>query len=141
VVDFVGEKVLAVGLNNGFPVLKELPIQLIRVEKGRDAISWLRRAWFIRAMLAKWDLPDMRDGILVKRIKAAKPWFPTIVLLEEPFLQREVAVRSLGVAAVLPHDVDRSVLCQVIVDVLRLERAVFKTEGFRYEKEYAEEGT
>lgn len=99
----------------------ELPIRLISTDTGMQAVEALRTEHVIDAMVSRWDLPDMSDGELVRRIRSARPWLPTVVLLDEPYDQREIAVRGLGVVAVLPSRVEADLLHRVTKQMLGLE--------------------
>jgi len=113
--------VLSVGLNGKTTALRALPIQLISAVRGRDAIRHLREHLSLNAMVSTWDLPDMSDGALMRRIRAARPWLPTVVLMDEPFLLREAAARRLGITALLPDDVDNRLLQRTVAAVLGLD--------------------
>ena len=106
--------VLTVGLKGKSAALDSLPIQLFRTDTGVEAIQALRRHRVIDEIVARWDLPDMTDGLLIRRVKAARPWMPTIVLLDEPFEARELAVREAGVVAVLPSTTRESLLRRTV---------------------------
>jgi len=112
--------VLTVGLNGKTTALRALPIQLISADRGREAIRHLREHLSLSAMVSTWDLPDMSDGALMRRIRAARPWLPTVVLMDEPFLRREVAARMLGITALLPGDIEDSLLRQTVAVILGL---------------------
>lgn len=124
----VETKVMAVGLNGNSQSLKLLPIQLICSENGMAAIQWLRQHRLIDALVSQWDLPDMKNGELVRRIKRARPWLPTIVLLDEPYQEREITVRGLGVVAVFPSTIAGGVLQQIIVEILGLQKINMASE-------------
>ncbi len=63
----------------------------------------------------------MADGKLIRRVKSARPWLPTIVLLDECDYRREAAARSLGVTAVLAGEPEACLLSQVVQETLGLE--------------------
>jgi len=112
-------KVLTVGLNGQAHALKQLPVQLITTEIGLEAIQWLRCHRFLEAVISRWDLPDMANGELIRRIRGSRPWLPTVVLLDEPYEGREITVRGLGAAAVLPGSVDGYTLLEVMGQILK----------------------
>jgi len=116
--------VLGVGLGGRSDALGELPIRLVCTESAADAVQWLRSHGTIDALISLWDLPDMTDGELVRRIKSARPWLPTVVLLDEPYREREVRVRGTGITAILPSNVDEALFRRVVAQMLGLETAL-----------------
>ena len=118
----VDAKVIAVGLNAEPGLDKAVPVQIISSDSGMEAVKHLREHRIIDAVISRWDLPDMPDGELIRRIRAARPSTPTIVVLDEPYEQREVEVRALGVTAVLPGNVDTPMLSNAISEVLSVAK-------------------
>ena len=95
--------VLTVGLDGKNADLKELPIRLINMRTGSEAIKCLRSEK-IDSVISEWDLPDMADGSFLKGFKTVKPHMPTIAVVKPGDKGQEIAARSLGVAAVLTDD-------------------------------------
>lgn len=122
-------KILAVGLNGQSETLRRLPLQLIATDTGMEAIEQLRNYGIIDTVVARWDLPDMKDGELIRRIKYARPWIPAVVLLDEPYHEREILVRGLGVVALLPATVSGENLCRVITQILGIEKVMAPSEN------------
>ena len=112
------ETVLTAGLNGKASALRVLPVRVISTASGSQAIQWLRKNHDIKALVSTWTLPDMNDGELICRIKAVRPWLPTVVLLDNPFHQCEVAARRLGVSAVLSSDVQGEFLAHYMGQLL-----------------------
>jgi DNA-binding NtrC family response regulator len=132
VVHHIEITLLTVGLNGKSNALDALPIRVISTESGGQAIEWLRKNHFIKALISTWDLPDMNEGELVRRIKAVRPWLPTVVLLDKPFQDREVAARSLGVSAVLPSNVEGPLLVRIMGQILECETKASSDEPSDY---------
>ena len=99
----VEANVLAVGLDGKNAGLKELPIRLINMRTGSEAIKCLRSEK-IDSVISEWNLPDMADGSFLKSFKTVKPHMPTIAVVKPGDKGQEIAARSLGVAAVLTDD-------------------------------------
>lgn len=99
----VEANVLAVGLDGKNAALQELPIRLINMRTGSEAIKCLRNEK-IDSVISGWDLPDMADGTFLKNFKIVKPHMPTIAVVRSGDRGQEIAARSLGVAAVLTDD-------------------------------------
>jgi DNA-binding NtrC family response regulator len=99
----VEANVLAVGLDGKSAGLQELPIRLINMRTGSEAIKCLRNEK-IDSVISEWDLPDMADGTFLKSFKTVKPHMPTIAVVKPGDKGQEIAARSLGVAAVLTDE-------------------------------------
>ena len=97
-----------------------LPIHVVSATGGSEAIAWLRKQLAVSALVSIWDLPDMKDGEFIQRVKAARLWLPTVVLLDEPYEGREVAARSLGVISVMSTKVEAHVLQRTVAEMLGL---------------------
>ena len=123
-VRFIETTVLSVGLSGQVRTLRSLPIRVIATGNGRDAIAWLRRYHQVKAMVSRWNLPDMGANELIRRIKTVRPWMPTVVLLDKPGSAVEITARSLGVSAVLPSNVAGPILEQTMAQILGLEAEV-----------------
>ena len=109
--------VLMVGTKDKANGLHELPIRLIVLDTGKEAIKCLREEK-IDSVVSRWDLIDMPGGDLLARIIAAMPKMPTVAFVEPGNWQQEIIARSLGVTAVLNEDIDdiyfRNTLCQLL---------------------------
>ena len=109
--------VLAVGVTDKSDALKELPIRLLVMDTGAEAIRCLRDER-IATVISRWELVDMPQGELLKSVIAAKPAIPTIAFVTPGDRSQEIAARILGVSAILSEDVDddyfRETLCQLL---------------------------
>lgn len=114
-------ELLACGVREHKKSLRKLPIRLINTDTGRDALETLKQAGLVDGIIARWDIPDMPDGELLELIKERRPWIPTLVLLDNPEEHREIKVRSLGITAVLPADIDSNVLYRTVSQLIGLE--------------------
>jgi DNA-binding NtrC family response regulator len=121
----VEANVLTVGLSGDKAALKELPIRLINMETGSEAIRCLRNEK-IDSVISEWELPDMADGSFLKGFKNAKPHMPTIAVVKPGNRRQEIAARSLGVAAVLTDDTSPEHFRATVSQVLGLSAADIK---------------
>ena len=95
--------VLAVGAEERSAALEALPIRLIGLTRGSEAVRSFKTE-SIDSVVSRWDLDDMPDGLFLKRLLAIRPEMPTIAIVEPGKPDQEIAARSLGVAAVLAED-------------------------------------
>ena len=113
----VDASVLAVGLRNKSEALQELPIRLFVMGTGVQAVSCLHEE-NIDAVISRWELADMPNGMLLQKIIAANPAIPTIAFIRPGNHKQESAARSLGVSAVLDEGTDdehfREIVCQLL---------------------------
>lgn len=116
----VKTKVLSVGLGPQAECLKDLPIRLVNLSKGAQAVDIFKREQ-VDSVVSHWHLSDMPDGQFLKKLKAVYPKMPTIAIVEANNRQQEIEARSLGVAAVIPEDSDGNYLRQVVSMVLGLQ--------------------
>lgn len=109
--------VLAVGVTDKSEALNELPIRLLLMESGAEAIQCLQQER-IASVISRWELIDMPQGKLLENIRAAKPWIPTIAFVTPDDRSQEMAARSLGISVVLNEDIDdeyfREAICQLL---------------------------
>jgi len=117
----VEANVLTVGLDGKTDGLAELPIRLINMRTGSEAIKCLRNEK-IDSVISEWDLPDMADGSFLKGFKTVKPHMPTIAVVKPGDRGQEIAARSLGVAAVLTDDTSNEHFRQTVSQVLGLSK-------------------
>lgn len=116
----VKTKVLSVGIGNQAECLKDLPIRLVNLSKGSQAVEVFKREQ-IDSVVSHWHLADMPDGQFIRKLKAVYPKMPTIAIVEANNRRQEIEARSLGVAAVIPEDSDGNYLRQVVSMVLGLQ--------------------
>jgi DNA-binding NarL/FixJ family response regulator len=118
----VEANVLTVGLDGKTDGLAELPIRLINMRTGSEAIKCLRNEK-IDSVISEWDLPDMADGSFLKGFKTVKPHMPTIAVVKPGDRGQEIAARSLGVAAVLTDDTSNEHFRETVSQVLGLSKS------------------
>ena len=121
----VQANVLTVGLNGRSQALRQLPVRVLAMDKGLEAVRSLKTER-IDGVVSKWDLDDMRGGQFIKGLRLAKPEIPTIVLVGPDHIHQEISARSLGVAAVLPETASDELFQQTLADVLGLEGVCIK---------------
>lgn len=117
----VEANVLTVGLDGRTNGLAELPVRLINMRTGSEAIKCLRNEK-IDSVISEWDLPDMADGSFLKGFKTVKPHMPTIAVIKPGNRGQEIAARSLGVAAVLTDDTSTEHFRETVSQVLGLSK-------------------
>lgn len=109
--------ILIIAAQDKADALQELPLRLMMIDTGKEAIQCLRREQ-IDSVVSRWDLVDMPDGELLEKITAARPKMPTVAFVEPGNQQQEIMARSLGVTAILSDDIDddyfRSTVCQIL---------------------------
>lgn len=108
--------VLAVGVKQA-EVIEQLGVRVISLQNGQQAISSFKSEQ-IDSVVSHWHLEDMPDGEFLKRLRAIRPYMPTIALVQAGNLQQEIAARSLGVTAVIPDDSTEEYFRQVVCQVL-----------------------
>ena len=111
--------VLAVGAEKWLASFAELPIRLISLKNGFDAVRSFKTEQ-VDSVVSHWHLDDMPDGLFLKRLRAIRPQMPTIAIVEPNNSQQEIAARSLGVAAVIPDDCSEDYFREVVSAVLNL---------------------
>ena len=115
--------VLTVGLNGRNKLLRQLPVRILAMRSGADAVRHLKNEK-VDSVISQWNLEDMHDGRFVKKLRAAKPHIPTIVFVRPNDKTEEVSARSLGVSAVLTDDTSDELFCKTVADVLGLKDVV-----------------
>jgi DNA-binding NarL/FixJ family response regulator len=109
--------ILLIGAKDKAKGLTELPLRLLMINTGKEAIQCLREER-VDSVVSRWELVDMPDGLLLERILAARPKMPTVAFVEPGNQQQEIMARSLGVTAILSDDIDddyfRETLCQIL---------------------------
>ena len=111
--------VLAVGMEDRVNEFKALPIRLLNMTHGKDAIRSFKTD-HIDSVISHWHLRDMPDGAFLKKLKAVKPDMPTVAIIEPNNPQQEIEARMLGVSAVIPEDCDGQYFREVMAEVLGL---------------------
>ena len=111
--------VLAVGAEDWSDKFAELPIRLISLNNGFEAVRSFKTEQ-IDSVISHWHLDDMPDGLFLKRLRAIRPQMPTIAVVEPNNPQQEIAARSLGVAAVIPSNCSEDYFREIVSAVLNL---------------------
>jgi DNA-binding NtrC family response regulator len=132
--------VLVAGITKKSEALTELPIRLMVVDTGAQAVRCMKEEQ-IHTVVSHWDLIDAQDGQLLKNVVAARPGMPTIAFIKPGDCEQEIAARSLGVSAVLSENVEdeyfRDTVCQLlgissIVAMKVVEEEDFETSSLSY---------
>lgn len=105
--------VLAVGLTERSVGFKELPVRFCSVDTGFEALKQLRLE-VPSILIGLWDLPDMPNGELFRRVLAGFASVDTVTLVEIGNNSAEIAARRLGVTVVLDEGVDQHMLNELI---------------------------
>lgn len=117
---FLGQaNILTIGLNGKTNAFRSLPINPMKAADTAQASGFIKTE-HIDAVVCKWDLPGMPNGIFLKRLKAFKPQIKTIVLIQAGNVNQEIAARCAGASVVLTEGTSESVLRQTIIDALRI---------------------
>ena len=111
--------VLAVGMEDRSDGFDGLPVRLLNMAHGSDAIRSFRTG-SIDSVISHWHLADMPDGEFLKKLKAVKPDMPTVAIVEPNNPQQEIEARMLGVSAVVSEDCGEDYFHEVITSVLGL---------------------
>jgi DNA-binding NtrC family response regulator len=127
--------VLAVGIDGKAKALQELPIRLLLMNTGAEAVACLREEE-IGTVISQWELVDMRDGKFIRNVVAAKPTMPTIAFVEAGDQRQEIAARSLGVSAVLTDDTNEAYFREVVCQILGLSNLSRLKATSRASKKY-----
>ena len=113
----VGKNILVVGVADKGNALKELPVRVLIMDTGSQAIRCLKEER-IDTVISHWELMDIPAGRFLKNVTAAKPSTPTIAFIKSGDIDQEIAARRLGVDVVLSEDIDdgyfRDVVCQLL---------------------------
>ena len=114
--------VLAVGVEDRVDEFNGLPIRLLNMAQGSDAIRSFRTDQ-IDSVISHWHLADMPDGKFLKKLKTVKPDMPTIAVIEANNPQQETEARMLGVSAVVSEDCGDEYFREVMTSVLGLSNS------------------
>ena len=113
----VGRNILAVGIADKGDALRELPVQVLAMDIGAQAIRCLKEER-IDTVISNWELIDVPDGEFLKNVIKAKPSMPTIAFIKPGNIEQEIAARQIGVDCVLSDDIDddyfRETVCQLL---------------------------
>lgn len=113
----VSKNILVVGVADKGNALRELPVRVLLLDTGAQAIGCLKDEK-IDTVISHWELIDIPAGQLLKNVTEAKPSTPTIAFIKPGDVEQEIAARQLGVDAVLSEDIDddyfRDTVCQIL---------------------------
>ncbi len=112
--------ILMIGTKDKASGLSELPLRLLMMDTGKEAVQCLREEP-VDSVVSRWNLVDMPDGLLLERIRAARPSMPTVAFIEPGNQQQEIMARSLGVTAILSEDIEGDYLRETICQILHIE--------------------
>lgn len=124
--------VLTVGVGQRAECLAELPVRVISLQNSRDAVRSFKTEQ-IDSVISHWHLDDMPDGMFLKRLRAIRPYMPTIAVVEAGNAEQEIAARSLGVTAVIADDSSEEYFREVVCETLGVAAA--EVEGLYAVKE------
>jgi DNA-binding NarL/FixJ family response regulator len=113
----VSTTILMVNVSDKSQVLKELPVRLLMMDTGAEAIQCLREER-IDTVISQWELIDMPRGKLLENVRGAIPAMPTIAFIAADNMEQEIAARSLGVTVVLSEDVDDDYFRKTVCNLL-----------------------
>ena len=105
--------ILMVGLTERCKNFNDLPVRICSVDTGFEALKQLRLE-IPSVLIGLWDLPDMPNGELFRRVLAGSASVTTVTLIEFGNTSAEVAARRLGVTVVLDEGVDEKMLCELL---------------------------
>jgi DNA-binding NarL/FixJ family response regulator len=113
----VGRNILLVGVSDKHGALRELPVRVLALDTGAQAIRCLKEQR-IDTVISHWELIDVPDGSFIRRVTEALPCTPTIAFIKPGDVEHEIAARGMGVDAVLSEDVTdeyfRQTVCQLL---------------------------
>lgn len=113
----VGRTILLVGVHGRHDALTELPVRVLAFDTGARAIRCLKEEQ-VDAVISRWDLIDVVDGMFLKRVTEAKLSMPTIAFIRPCDVEQEITARSLGVDVVLQEDVTDEYFTEVVSQLL-----------------------
>ena len=118
--------VLAVGMKDRMGGFEGLPVRLLDMAHGSDAIRSFKTA-SIDSVISHWHLEDMPDGEFLRKLKFVKPDMPTVAIIEPNNPQQEIEARALGVSAVITEDCSEDYFRHVMSQVLGLPDHAIET--------------
>lgn len=118
--------VLSIGLNGKDEALCKLPIRLVSIRSGTEAVCSLKNQDF-DSVVSNWHLEDMPNGKFLRNLRAVKPYMPTIAFIKVHDRAAEIAARSLGVSAVLTEDASDELFRETVCQILGLKNSVATT--------------
>jgi PleD family two-component response regulator len=113
--------ILTVGLKEKAEALKELPIRLVSLQQGSEAVRSFKTESF-DSVISHWHLTDLGPGTFLRNLRGIRPDIPTIAVIQSNNPAQEIEARSLGVSAVITEDCSDDHFRQVVCAVLGLEK-------------------
>ena len=110
---------LTVGIGNKVGLLKKLPVNVVNLRFGSEAVRSLKIENF-NGVISRWQLEDMEDGNFLKALKTVKSNIPTIAVIEQGNWMEEISARSLGVSAILSEESSNEYFLRTVSAVLKL---------------------
>ncbi|MHC4289784.1 MAG: hypothetical protein ACYSOF_06645 [Planctomycetota bacterium] len=127
--------VLAVGMKDRTDGLDDLPIRMLNMAHGADAVRSFKTNQ-IDTVISHWHLADMPDGEFIRKLKTVKPDMPIVAVIESNDPQQEIEARMLGVSAVITEDCGGDYFGQVMTSVLGLPNQQLIEVFVRSNKEF-----
>jgi DNA-binding NarL/FixJ family response regulator len=115
--------ILTIDIKDKNDVLKQLPIELIKMQSCIEAARYLKNEK-VDSVISKWDYYDVEKERFLRSLKAIKPHISTIVLIKPGDPKLEIAARSLGASAVLTEDSEDIHFLQTVIAVLGLRNVI-----------------
>ena len=109
--------ILSVGIRDRSEAMKTLPLRILFADSGAEAVKNCFQEK-IDVVISHWNITDMPNGELLKKVGAAKPNLPTIAFVKAGDPQQEILACSLGISVVLADDIGdeyfRQIICQIL---------------------------
>ncbi|MHC4843295.1 MAG: hypothetical protein ACYTEE_05785 [Planctomycetota bacterium] len=119
----VQASVLTIDINGKDKVLRQLPIELIKMRSCKEAARYLKTEK-VNSVISKWDYHDAEKVRFFRSLKAIKPHISTIALIKAGDPELEITARSLGASAVLTEDIDDIHFLQTVIAILGLRHVI-----------------
>ena len=119
----VGRNILVVGIAGKEHALRELPVRILAMDTGTQAIRCLKEE-SIDTVISHWDLMDIPAGKFLRNVREAKPSTPTIAFIKPGDIDQEIAARRLGVDVVLSEDIDDDYFRETVCQILGISKVV-----------------
>ena len=113
--------VLAAGLNGLEECLKDLPVETMGVQTGRNALKVIRLNGPAVCLVSALNLPDMPDGKLIQLLRDAYPWMRCIAIIQNEDGNEERCARQAGACTVFPASVSGTTLLETVMRLLQVQ--------------------
>lgn len=128
----VNTTILIVGAKDRADAARELPVRVILLDSGAEAVRCLREE-SVDTIVSKWHLVDVPNGGLLEAVIGANPGLPTVAFVRPGDAKQEIAARSIGVTAVLSEDIDDEYFRRVMCQILHVEEVSSITMKSKYD--------